>query len=60
MKDILLWHNNARVNPSSLVAELQAMLPKFGGTDDKVYSNGGVNIVTNEGKVAVNEAITFL
>ena len=60
MKDLLLWHNKARTNPTSLVAELQARLLKFGGTDDKVFSNNGVNIVTNEGKVAVNEAITFL
>jgi hypothetical protein len=36
------------------------MLLKFGGTDDKAYTNNGITIITNEGKVAINEAIAFL
>jgi hypothetical protein len=37
------------------------MLQYFGGADDKVYTvPGQVGVVTNEGKAAVNEAITFM
>ena len=58
---MLEWHNKARTDPSSLIPDLTAMLAHFGGTDDKVYTvPGGPSIVTNEGKAAVNEAITFL
>jgi hypothetical protein len=58
---MLLWHNKARTDPKSLVPELEAMLLLFAGTDDKVYTvPGKTSIVTNEGKAAVTEAITFL
>jgi hypothetical protein len=37
------------------------MLPHFGGTDDKLLSMPGKTpIMTNEGKVPVEEAIQFL
>jgi len=42
------------MNPSSFVAKLEAMLPKFNG---KLYDG---KLTTNEGAAAVNEAITFL
>jgi hypothetical protein len=51
---MLEWHNKARTDPTSLVAELEEMLTHFGGTDDKVYTAPGqIGIVTNEGKPAV-------
>ena len=44
-----------------MVAELEAMLQYFGGTDNKVYQKPGqIGIVTNEGPAAVQEAIDFL
>ena len=58
---MLLWHNKARTEPLTLVPDLEAMLLLFAGNDDKVYTvPGKTSIVTNEGKAAVNEAITFL
>lgn len=60
-KDMLEWHNKARTDPTSLVAELETMLTHFGGTDNKTYSvPGQISILTNEGKTAVQEAIDFL
>ena len=61
-KDMLIWHNKARTEPTTLVAELTTMLTHFGsGADDKKYSAPGkTTILTNEGKVAVEEAIAFL
>lgn len=46
--------NAIRMNPASFVPKLEAMLPKFNGLIyDSVLS-------TNEGAVAVQEAIDFL
>ena len=52
---MLEWHNKARTDPTSLVAELETMLTKFRGFDEKIYIavEGGIGIVTNEGKAAV-------
>ena len=37
------------------------MLAHFGGTDDKVYTvPNKTSVVTQEGKAAVNDAITYL
>ena len=38
---MLKAHNDARTNPKSLIPDLQAMLPHFGGTDGKLLSMPG-------------------
>ena len=52
---MLEWHNKARTDPLSLVAELETMLTYFGtGDKAKHYSvPGKTTIVTNEGAPAV-------
>jgi hypothetical protein len=60
-KDILTVTNEIRMNPSSFVPKLEAMLPKFDTTDPLLYITGtGTNLMTNEGAVAVQEAIDYL
>jgi hypothetical protein len=59
---MLIWHNKARTDPTSLVSELETMLTYFGtGDKAKHYSvPGKTTILTNEGAPAVQEAIDFL
>ena len=38
---MLKYHNEARTNPTSLVADLEEMLTHFGGADNKVYTAPG-------------------
>jgi len=58
---MLIWHNKARTDPSSIVTELEIMLTRFGtGADAKKYSvPGKTTILTQEGAPAVQEAIDF-
>lgn len=50
--------NKVRLDPTSLVADLEAMLPRFTETSYKDY--GKFAISTTEGADAVNDAIAFL
>lgn len=53
--------NAIRMNPASFVPKLQAMLPKFDTTNPNLFITGtGTNLMTNEGAVAVQEAIDYL
>jgi hypothetical protein len=52
---MLEWHNKARTDPTSLVAELETMLTYFGSGDTALHYSvpGKTTIVTNEGAPAV-------
>ena len=50
--------NKARQAPASIIPDLVAMLGKFKGNNYMIEPN--VQLQTNEGKKAVEEAITFL
>ena len=57
-RDCFLWHNKVRENPQVIIPDLEAMLKKFDGK--KVKLSEGLNLVTQEGAPAVQEAIEFL
>ena len=58
---MLAVHNAIRMNPTSFIPKLELMLTKFDTTNPNLYITGtNVNLMTNEGAVAVQEAIDAL
>ena len=58
VKDALAFLNGAREAPASIIPELVQMMGKFKGNNYMIEPN--VQLQTNEGVKAVEDAITFL
>jgi hypothetical protein len=58
VKDALEFLNGARQAPASIIPELVKMMGKFKGNNYMIEPN--VQLQTNEGVKAVEDAITFL
>jgi uncharacterized protein YkwD len=56
--EVISEMNLARTQPAQYAKFVEAQLRRFNG--DKMYRDGGVNIMTQEGTAAVKEAIEFL
>lgn len=55
--DVTAEMSKVRQNPASLIPYLEDHRSQFRG---KIYRNNGINMMTKEGTVAVDEAITYL
>lgn len=58
VKEALEFLNRARLAPASIIPELVQMMGKFKGNNYMIEPN--VQLQTNEGVKAVEDAITFL